>query len=53
MSVMKMVNGSGWSMKMVDGAMSMGMMSIVEMVISCHIFLHVRDYFSFCTFRFL
>ena len=29
-------------MKMVDGVMSMGMMSVVEMVISCHSFLHVR-----------
>ena len=42
MSVMRMVNGSGRSMKMVDGVMSMGMMSVVEMVISCHSFLYVR-----------
>ena len=39
MSIMRMVDGSGWSMKMVDGIMSMAMMSVVEMVISCHIFL--------------
>ena len=39
MSVMRMVDGSGRSMKMVDGIMSMVMMSVVEMVISCHIFL--------------
>ena len=39
MSVMRMVDGSGRSMKMVDGIMSMDMMSVVEMVISCHIFL--------------
>ena len=34
-------------MKMVDGVMSMGMMSAVEMVISYHSFLHVRHYFAF------
>ena len=53
MSVMKMVDGSGRSMKMVDGAISMGMMSVVKMVISCHSFLHVWYYFSFFLFRFL
>ena len=36
MSIMRMVDGSGRSMKMVDGIMSMAMMSVVEMVISCH-----------------
>ena len=30
---------NGQSMKMVDGVMSMAMMAVVEMVISCHIFL--------------
>ena len=53
MSVMRMVDGSGRSMKMVDGVMSMGMMSIVEMVISYHGFLYVRYYFAFWIFRFL
>ena len=53
MSVMKMVDGSGRSMKMVDGAMSMGMMSVVKMVISCHSFLHVSYYFAFWIFRVL
>ena len=38
MSVMKMVDGSGRLMKMVNGVVSMGMMSVVEMVISCHSF---------------
>ena len=52
-SVMKIVDGSGQSMKMVDGAMSIGMMSVVKMVISCHSFLHVRYYFAFLLFRFL
>ena len=37
-------------MKMVDGVMSMGMMSVVEMVISYHSFLHVRYYFAFLDF---
>ena len=41
MSVMRMVDGSGRSMKMVDGVMSMSMMAVVEMVISCHSFLSV------------
>ena len=45
MSVMRMVDGSGWSMKFVDGVMSMGMMSVVEMVISCNSFLYVRYLF--------
>ena len=53
MSVMKMVNGSGRSMKMVHGAMSMGMMSVVKMVISCHTFLYVRYFFGFWIFKFL
>ena len=53
MSVMKMVDGSGRSMKMVDGAMSMAMMSVVELVISYHIFMDVRYYFAFWIFRFL
>ena len=43
---------NGRSMKMVDGVMSMGMMSVVEMVISCHSFLHVRYYFAFWIFKF-
>ena len=41
MSVMKMVDENGRSMKMVNGVMSMGMIAVVEMVISCHSFLHV------------
>ena len=40
-------------MKMVDGVMSMGMMSVVKVVIFFHSFLHVRYYFSFWIFRFL
>ena len=40
-------------MKMVDGVMSMGMMSVVEVVISRHNFVRVRYYFSFFIFRFL
>ena len=40
-------------MKMVDGVLSMGMMSVVEVVISYHSFLHVRYYFAFWIFRFL
>ena len=40
-------------MKMVYGVMLMGMMSFVEVVISCHSFLHVRYYFAFWIFRFL
>ena len=42
-----------WSvsaMKMVDGVMSMGMMSVVEVVISCHSFVRVRYYFVFLDF---
>ena len=50
MSVMKMVDENGRSMQMVDGVMSMGMMSSVELVISCHSFLHVQYYFSFWIF---
>ena len=46
-SIMRMVDGSGWLMKMVDGVMSMGMMSVVEMVISCHSFLYVWYFFGF------
>ena len=53
MSVVKMVDESGLLMKMVDGVMSIGMMSVVEMVISCHSFLHVQYYFAFWIFRFL
>ena len=53
MSVMRMVDGSGRSMKMVDSVMSMGMMSVVEMVISCHSFLYVRYFFGFWIFKFL
>ena len=40
-------------MKMVDGVMLMCMMLVVEVVISCHSFLHVRYYFDFWIFRFL
>ena len=40
-------------MKMVDGVMSMGMMSVVEVVISCHSFVHITVLFAFCIFRFL
>ena len=43
----------GESMKMVDGATSMGMMSVVEMVISYHSFLYVWYYFSFWILKFL
>ena len=50
MSVMRMVDGSGRSMKMVDGVMSMGMMVVVEMGISCHGFLYVRYFFWFWNF---
>ena len=39
MSVMRMLDGNGWSMKLVSGGMSMVMMAVVEMVISCHSFL--------------
>ena len=53
MSVMKMVNENGRSMQMVDSVMSMGMMSVGEMVISYHIFLHVWYYFDFLIFIFL
>ena len=53
MSVMRMVDGSGQSMKMVDGVMLMGRISVVEMVMSCHSFLYVRYYFAFLLFRFL
>ena len=52
-SIMRMVDGSGRSMKMVDGVMSMGMMSVVEMVISYHSFLYVRYFFGFWLFKFL
>ena len=47
MSVMKMVDGSGRSMKMIDGVMLMAMMAVVEMVISCHGFLYVRYFLAF------
>ena len=40
-------------MKMVDGVMSMGMMSVVKVVISCHSFLRITVLFAFCIFRFL
>ena len=41
-------------LKMVDGVMSMGMMSVVEVVISCHIFLLITVLFLLCGFcRFL
>ena len=39
-------------MTMVDDVVSLGMMSAVEMVISCHSFLHVRHYFAFWIFFF-
>ena len=48
MSIMKMVDENGQSMQMVDGVMSMGMMSVVKIVISCHSFLYVRYYLLFC-----
>ena len=53
MSVMRMFDESGRSMQMVDGVMSMGMMSVVKMVISCHGYLSVGyivifgEFFSF------
>ena len=53
MLVMKMVDENVRSVKIVDGVMSMVMMSVVEMVISCHSFLHVRYYFAFWIFRFV
>ena len=53
MSVMKVVDGSGQSMKMPNGVMSMGMMSVVEMVISYHSFLYVQYFFGFWIFNFL
>ena len=37
-------------MRMVDGIMSMVMMSVVKMVISCHSFGRVRYYFAFLDF---
>ena len=40
-------------MTMVDGIVSMGMMSVVEMVISCHSFLYVQYLFGFWIFKFL
>ena len=36
--------------KIVDGVMSMGMLSVVEVVISCHIFLHITILFCFLYF---
>ena len=36
MSMMRMVDGSGWSMKMVDGVRLMAMMVVIEMVIFYH-----------------
>ena len=53
MLVMRMVDGSSWSMKVVDGARSMVMMAVVEMVIFCHGFLSVGYYFVFGIFSFL
>ena len=53
MSVMRMVNESSRSMKVVNGARSMVMMAFVEMVISCHGFLSVGYYFVFGIFSFL
>ena len=52
MSVMRMVDGSGQLMNLVDGVMSMGIMSVVAMVISCHSFLSVGYYFVFGFFGF-
>ena len=53
MSVMRMIDGSGRSNKMVDGVRSMDIMAVVEMVISCHDFLSVGYYFVFGIFSFL
>ena len=53
MSMVSVVNGSGWSMKMVDVARSMAMMAVVEMVISYHGFLSVGYYFVFGIFSFI
>ena len=53
MSVMRMVDRSSRSMKVVDGARSMVMMAVVEMVISCHGFPSVGYYFVFGIFSFL
>ena len=52
-SVMRMVDRSSWSMKVVDGARSMVMMAVVEVVISCHGILFVGYYFVFGIFSFL
>ena len=51
--VMRMVDRSSRSIKVVDGARSMVMMAVVEMVISCHDFLSVGYYFVFGIFSFL
>ena len=53
MSVMRMVDGSGRSMKMVDGARLMAMMAVVEMVISYYGFLSGGYYFALGIFSFL
>ena len=53
MSVMRMVDRSSWLRKAVDGARSMVMMAVVEMVISCHGFMSVGYYFVFGIFSFL
>ena len=38
-------------MKMVDGVMSMGVMSVVEVVIPCHTFLCILVLFCFLDFQ--
>ena len=52
-SVMRMVDESSQSMKVVTGARSMVMMVVVKMVISCPGFLSVGYYFVFGIFSFL
>ena len=58
LSMLEVMN-AGWDyrgrrsmlvMKMVDGVMSMGMMSVIKVIIFCHSFLDVRYYFAFWIF---
>ena len=53
MLVMRTVDRSRRSMKVVAGARSMVMMSVVDMVNSCHGFISVGYYFVFGIFSFL
>ena len=51
MSMMRMVDGSGRSMKMVDGVMLMGVMLVIMVVISCHTILCFFILFYFLDFQ--